>query len=199
MVGRARFPVPLYPNLQAETINTILTHSQTKVLFAGKLDGWEDMKPGIPEDVTCFSFPYDDKGYVDWNDLLSQNEPLMENPVFDQEDIATIIYTSGTTGVPKGVIHNFLSFSCAGTNGVKLAKLTQEDRFFSYLPLSHVAERFLVETGALYSGGVINLPSPSTRLLKTSKQQNPQSFSLYQDYGRSFKWGSFKSSPKETR
>ena len=54
--------VPLYPNLQAETINTILTHSQTKVLFVGKLDGWEAMKPGIPEDVTCFSFPYDDKG-----------------------------------------------------------------------------------------------------------------------------------------
>ena len=189
--------VPLYPNLQAETINTILTHSQTKVLFVGKLDGWEDMKPGIPEDVTCFSFPYDDKGYVDWKDLLAQNEPLMENPVPNQEDIATIIYTSGTTGVPKGVVHNFLSFSCAGTNGVKIAKLTQEDRFFSYLPLSHVAERLLVETAALYCGGIINFAESLDTFVENLQTAKPTVFLSVPRLWTKFQMGVLKKLPQK--
>ena len=40
--------VPLYPTLAAGTIRQILEHSGARVLFVGKLDGWEGMKPGIP-------------------------------------------------------------------------------------------------------------------------------------------------------
>ncbi|MEC7182132.1 MAG: AMP-binding protein, partial [Bdellovibrionota bacterium] len=167
------------------------------VLFVGKLDGWEDMKPGIPEDVTCFSFPYDDKGYVDWNDLLTQNQPLMENPVPNQEDIATIIYTSGTTGVPKGVVHNFLSFSCAGTNGVKIAKLTKEDRFFSYLPLSHVAERLLVETAALYCGGIVNFAESLDTFVENLQTAKPTVFLSVPRLWTKFQMGVLKKLPQK--
>jgi long-chain acyl-CoA synthetase len=40
--------VPLYPTLAAGTIRQILEHSESKLLFVGKLDGWEGMKPGVP-------------------------------------------------------------------------------------------------------------------------------------------------------
>jgi long-subunit acyl-CoA synthetase (AMP-forming) len=45
--------VPLYPTLAAETIKQILEHSGARLLFIGKLDGWERMKPGIPAGVQC--------------------------------------------------------------------------------------------------------------------------------------------------
>ena len=34
--------VPLYPNLNAETLEKILTHSESKLLFVGKLDNFND-------------------------------------------------------------------------------------------------------------------------------------------------------------
>ena len=37
--------VPLYPNLNAETVGKILKHSESKLLFVGKLDNFEVMKP----------------------------------------------------------------------------------------------------------------------------------------------------------
>jgi long-chain acyl-CoA synthetase len=40
--------VPLYPTLAPTTIQQILEHSGAKLLFVGKLDGWEHMKQGIP-------------------------------------------------------------------------------------------------------------------------------------------------------
>ena len=36
--------VPLYPTLAAGTIRQILEHSESKLLFVGKLDGWKGMK-----------------------------------------------------------------------------------------------------------------------------------------------------------
>ena len=38
--------VPLYPTLAPDTIRQILAHSESRLLFVGKLDGWENMKPG---------------------------------------------------------------------------------------------------------------------------------------------------------
>ncbi|WP_231871227.1 AMP-binding protein, partial [Halioglobus sp. HI00S01] len=43
--------VALYPTLNAETVNYILDHSEAKLIFVGKLDGWEAMEPGVPADM----------------------------------------------------------------------------------------------------------------------------------------------------
>ncbi len=40
--------IPLYPTLAPDTIRQILEHSESKLLFVGKLDRWEYMKPGVP-------------------------------------------------------------------------------------------------------------------------------------------------------
>src|SRR5262249_45306683 len=36
--------VPLYPTLSADTVRYILGHSESKLLFVGKLDDWKTMK-----------------------------------------------------------------------------------------------------------------------------------------------------------
>jgi long-chain acyl-CoA synthetase len=148
--------VPLYPNLTADSIRQILEHSSSKVLFVGKLDGFENMKPGIPSDVRCISFPfYGPKEYEGWENFTDKHQPINEDVVREDQDLATIIYTSGTTGTPKGVMLKYHALSFATTNALNVILLNNQTRFFSYLPLSHIAERFLIQMGSLYSGGHI--------------------------------------------
>jgi len=49
--------VPLYPTLAHDTVAQILTHSEARACFVGKLDGWEGMKPGVPAGLPCISYP----------------------------------------------------------------------------------------------------------------------------------------------
>ncbi len=143
--------VPLYPNLNAETLENILTHSESKLLFVGKLDNFDDMKSGIPSGMDCIAFPFYTENYQTWDDLTKDIQPIQQNIIRDPNELATIIYTSGTTGSPKGVMHKFYNFSFATTNAVQTLELNNEV-FFSYLPLCHIAERLLVQMGSLYSG-----------------------------------------------
>ncbi len=149
--------IPMYPNLSPNSVRQILDHSETKVLFVGKLDDYESMKPGVPEDMYCITYPfYSESGYDTWDDLTANVEPISENLIRDPEDLATIIYTSGTTGIPKGVMHKFYNFSFASTHAINTVKVGPDDTFFSYLPLCHIAEKILVEMGGMYSGGRVD-------------------------------------------
>ena len=40
--------VALYPTLNAETASFVLDHSDSKLLFVGKLDTWDEIEPGVP-------------------------------------------------------------------------------------------------------------------------------------------------------
>ena len=149
--------VPLYPTLAAGTIRQILEHSEAKLLFVGKLDGWAGMKPGIPAGLACIAHPLapEDakKSYPLWEDIVAKTAPLQGNPVRDGDELGTIMYTSGTTGAPKGVMHSFNTFAWAIRSGLRrMDSINQDSRILSYLPLSHVAERLLVEHGQLATG-----------------------------------------------
>ena len=61
--------VPLYPNLSADTLNKILIHSETKMVFVGKLDDFGKMKSGIPADMNCITYPFYSENYPEWNDI----------------------------------------------------------------------------------------------------------------------------------
>ena len=147
--------VPLYPNLNSETLGKILHHSGSRLLFVGKLDNYVDMQPGVPSGIDCISFPFYAEDYPKWDELTKDVIPFSDNIIRGEEELATIIYTSGTTGDPKGVMHKFYNFSFATTNAVNILPL-EEESFFSYLPLCHIAERLLVQMGSLYSGGRVS-------------------------------------------
>ncbi len=169
--------VPMYPNLNSETVRQILEHSEAKVLFAGKLDDYASMKPGVPTDVKCITFPfYAQPGYDLWDDLVKEVEPLTENVVRDPMDLATIIYTSGTTGMPKGVMHKFYNFSWSTTKALQVIPMPQSTKFFSYLPLCHIAERFLVQMGSMYSGGMVSFAESLEKFPQNLQETQPTIF-----------------------
>ena len=66
--------VPLYPTLNADTVNYILNHSECEVLFVGKLDDWDIMKEGVPEGVKRVAFtlaPRDAlNDFPNWGDII---------------------------------------------------------------------------------------------------------------------------------
>jgi long-chain acyl-CoA synthetase len=149
--------VPLYPTISASTIKQILTHSDAKVLFVGKLDNFSEQRAGIPAGIKCISFSlYGEKEGDQWKDLLLKHAPLRDAIARIPDELATIKYTSGTTGNPKGVMITFDAIHHVTPTALKGFGIAPEgQRFFSYLPLSHIAERMLVEIGAIYSGGAI--------------------------------------------
>ncbi len=169
--------VPLYPNLSAETVRLIMEHSEAKALFLGKLDNFKPYIDGKPADAKVIAFPYGaPKEFPLWDEVLLREAPITDSPARRNDELATIIYTSGTTGVPKGVMHNFLSFSFAGTNILKDFNITQSDRLFSYLPLAHVAERLLTETVGIYSGATLSFVESIDLFGKNLEQVQPTVF-----------------------
>jgi long-chain acyl-CoA synthetase len=148
--------VPIYPTLSANAVRQILDHSETKVIFVGKLDDYDSQRGGIADHIQKISFPFYgiNEGLL-WNALIENNKPIETNPTLDRHEMATIKYTSGTTGVPKGVMISFHAIDHALPHAFNIMRTGPADRFFSYLPLSHIAERMLVELGAIYNGATI--------------------------------------------
>ncbi len=146
--------VPLYPTLAANTVRQILEHSESKLLFVGKLDVWEEMKPGVPAGLPIITLPLAPNvpGAAKWDEIIAKTSPMTESPLRGADELSTLIYTSGTTGQPKGVMHSFGTFAWAITAGLKRVNLDSSSRTLSYLPLAHVAERALVEHGLLATG-----------------------------------------------
>ena len=191
--------VPLYPTIPADIIAYVLEHSEAKAAFVGKLDNWEQQKSGLPTGIHTISFPFwTEKCDANWDEVIHQNEKLKEVTTRDGDDLMTIIYTSGTTGLPKGVMHSFHSLSYAATNGVNfLDDLGNNERFFSYLPLAHIAERMLVELGGIYSGGMISFAESIESFPENLRQVRPTIFLAVPRIWTKFQMGILEKLPQK--
>jgi long-chain acyl-CoA synthetase len=150
--------IPIYPTLNAESIHQILEHSESKAVIIGKLDNYEAQKSGIPAIHRIGIKAYDINEELSWEDMVEQNEPLQDINKPNDDDLVTIIYTSGTTGVPKGVMHTYGNFTIYVNTAIDVLNFPTQPRFFSFLPLSHVAERLAIGHQGIFRGASINFP-----------------------------------------
>ncbi|MGB8222942.1 MAG: AMP-binding protein [Polyangiales bacterium] len=145
--------VALYPTLRADTVDYILDHSESKLLFVGKLDDLGEIRKGIPGGVPCISFPLaPPNDYESWDSIVVRTEPIRGNPTREPEDPALIAYTSGSTGQSKGVMHSFGTIAAVLDGAEQVFGAEIGDRMLSYLPLAHLMERIVVELQGLRTG-----------------------------------------------
>jgi long-subunit acyl-CoA synthetase (AMP-forming) len=67
----------------------------------------------------------------------------------------TLIYTSGTTGAPKGVQHSHASILAGARNLDAVNPVSPQGRVLSFLPMAHIAERFISHYSAMCFGYTI--------------------------------------------
>ncbi|NDK19087.1 MAG: AMP-binding protein, partial [Zetaproteobacteria bacterium] len=150
--------VPIYPTLLADGIEYIINHSEAKAIIIGKLDHYDSQKNGIKNILKISVSLYDIEEEQTWEQLVKTSLPLTDSKGLQPDDLMTIIYTSGTTGVPKGVMHKVSSFAQVGQTALEVINLPSHPRFFSYLPLSHIAERMGIEMHGLFRGAQFYFP-----------------------------------------
>ncbi|MGH8460532.1 MAG: AMP-binding protein [Stenotrophobium sp.] len=190
--------VPLYPTLAADTVRQILVHSDCKALFVGKLDEWLQMKSGVPGNVHCISYPLSPQNtFETWDDIIARTAPMADSPVRPATELATIVYTSGTTGMPKGVMHSFYNFAASAITMLETFGLGRDERILSYLPLSHVAERFGVETNSIQAGFRVYFAESLDTFLQDIQRARPTIFFSVPRLWVKFQQGIFKKKPKQ--
>lgn len=157
MLRAGTIVVPVFTTMRHETFHYVLDFTDVEVLFLGESTNWHDVKPHVPDGITIVTFPGVDpsEGDITWDAFLQKGAAAELPPLPDPDSPATIICTSGTTGKPKGVMHSLNSLRQA-TLGLISETHTQPGwRFFSYLPLAHLAERLIIELHCFHAGGTI--------------------------------------------
>ena len=167
--------IPIYPTLNADSINQILIHSESKAIIIGKLDDFESQKSGIPDIPVISVGIYGEQVGELWEDLIEKRKPLDSVSLPDTNSLHTIIYTSGTTGTPKGVMHTASNFMESSSTLITLFSLPNNLRLFSYLPLAHVAERLLINAGVVL-GATISFAESLETFAKELEANQPHLF-----------------------
>jgi len=162
--------VPAYPTGAASQVAHVLGHSGSRVCFVGDRDQLAKLllsRPRLPalERVVMLGEPpdgLDDDLLLTFADLRSLgSDRLRQQPDLVDERarglqpgaVATIVYTSGTTGPPKGTMITHENVAETIRSLTAVVSVGPTDRFLSFLPLSHIAERCTSHLGQILSGG----------------------------------------------
>ena len=178
IIASGNISVPLFTTHTATTAEYILGFTETKVLFLGETSNWDAVKEVLPKNVLIITLPgvSCDIDHITWDSLLemgSGNQPAHKAAA---SDLISLVFTSGTTGMPKGVIQTHESNLIPVRRGTEAFASRPDSRFFSYLPLSHIAERQIVEYGSMVACGEIWFNESLETLLRDLPACKPNIF-----------------------
>ena len=177
--------VPFFATLTGDQIEEVLRLGDVSLLFVGKTEVWDDMKNGVPQGMPVVRFPHyagNDEVHRGkaWEEIMTEYEPLEGDTETDINSLWTIIFTSGTTGTPKGVMikHNTMAAQARAIHAPNPLRLDQngDNKFFSFLPLNHVAERGVIECMSIWYGAEISFTESIERFPANLQDARPTLF-----------------------
>ena len=148
--------VGLFTTLNADVAQYIAEFSEAKAIFVGNAENWPKVREVLSADVDIISLPGVDvpEASLTWDQLVAEGDGQSPSFVPKHDDMIALIFTSGTTGRPKGVIQTHDSNIIPIRRGSEFLGIEAEPSYFSYLPLSHLAERQVIEFTALCRGAL---------------------------------------------
>ncbi|AZL84044.1 AMP-dependent synthetase [Aliivibrio salmonicida] len=172
--------VPIFPTAGLETIEHCLTHSDSKVLIAGKLDNSDATTQVIEklDYLSTIAFNYDSapKCQLQFEDIVQQHQPSSSRPSHHDNTLMSIVYTSGTSGLPKGAMLTYGGFSTSAKHLINHIGMKPDDRLFSYLPLAHITERVYILGSAFFGGIQTAFPESLDTFIDDVKMHRPTLF-----------------------
>jgi long-chain acyl-CoA synthetase len=144
--------VPILSDFSSENIHHIVTHSDSRFLFAAdsiyeNLDIKKMRNLEAIFSLNDFSLRYFqqsnitaqiEKAKIKYTEITSKMSPdKFSVPAIGNDKIAVIVYTSGTTGFSKGVMLSNNSLTANIIYAQRNMPLRPGDRILSFLPLAH--------------------------------------------------------------
>ena len=168
--------VGLYPTNPPAEVQYLLSHSESKILFAEdqeQVDKALEVSKDVPNlsKIIYFEekglFRYESDMLLRWDDFLEIGKTEYEKDKnfvtssidkIKSEDVALMIYTSGTTGPPKASMlsHGNMEWTASIIPEISFTPNISNPEYLSYLPLCHVFGRLVDEIIAINSIGIIN-------------------------------------------
>lgn len=90
----------------------------------------------------------------EFKSIHGDRETAPDRPV-GPHDLAAIVYTSGTTGPAKGVMMPHGQISLFARLGIEGAHMTEDDVHYCFVPLFHVAGKYMGIYGSMITGGSV--------------------------------------------
>lgn len=178
VISSGNVTVSMFTTLPGTTAEYILELTQAKVVFVGETSNWDQMTAVLSEDVLLVTLPGVEleQPHVKWEDLLAQYAGQAPHYKCQPDDMISLVFTSGTTGMPKGVIQTHDSNLIPIRRFTDMFGLADSPRYFSYLPLSHIAERQIVEFSSIVLGGEIYFNESMDTLTRDLQRVRPHIF-----------------------
>ncbi len=168
-LGNGAVTVPVYQTSSPEQVAYVLGHAEVTVCFVedddqlAKVLEVRDQLPKLNR-VVVFegSGPYRDPFLMSVGELRAAGadrlgrEPDLVDTRADAVvpgQLATLVYTSGTTGPPKGTMISHGTIMWTLRSSASVFELREGERFLSFLPLSHIAERMISDFASAATGG----------------------------------------------
>jgi long-chain acyl-CoA synthetase len=167
--------IPMFTTLAQDTARYVMEFTDMKLLFVGECENWAAVSQVLPEGIQLVCLPgvEIEQEHLKLEDIISEFRGQSPAYKASADDLITIVFTSGTTGVPKGVMQTHESFILPIDRFCKAFAVREHGRYLSYLPLSHIAERHLVEGSSLMMCGVVDFNESMLTLLRDLSTTRP--------------------------
>jgi long-chain acyl-CoA synthetase len=178
-------PYSIYNSNPAEKVIPILENAGSQVVIAEPhyAPVLVQVRSARPDLLTTIVVAATERGVGDMT--LAELEALEPPADFDFEaawravtpdELGMLIYTSGTTGEPKGAewTHHALMENLRGFH--KLIPVSAAGRIVSYLPMAHLAERFMSHYGLMVYGLTVTSVANARDLADALREVQPTRF-----------------------